>query len=386
MNIIQYTKNKSPLPLLFLVILLLQGLSNLPVLLKSIFLEREGEFEFSTVVSEIESEYLDGFVGKEWYLYLNGIISSTVDAVEMNGVVKLNNDHLHIVVFQENVENNVQKVHEFQNLLKNQQIPYLYVQTPCKLENDYDLNLPTGYVSYENSNADLFLQGLQEENIDFVDLREEVKAENLEFSDLFFKTDHHWRVETAFWATPFIVESVNAHLGIPVEDFFFDLEEYQVETYENMFLGAFGERTGIAFSEKEDFSVILPEFHTDFRLEIPSSLIDISGNFQEVFLATFQNEDIQYESFLFGNQDMTKITNLNAKNDTVIFLLKDSFSLPLACFLASHYKELYLFDLRTGIDLERPDIFTKVEEINPDLVLQVLSPSEVGNEEHFFYG
>lgn len=385
MNFIQYTKNKSPLPLLFFGILLIQGFCNLPLLVTTFFKESEGEFQFSSFVSEIEADYLDGFVGKEGYLHINGVISTTVDAVEMNGVVKLKNDHLHTVIFQENVANHVEKVVEFQDYLKNYEVPYLYVQTPCKLEGDYDSNLPTGYISYENSNADVFLQGLQEKNIDFLDLREQVKGENLEISDLFFQTDHHWRIETAFWASPFVVEAVNGALDISVDDFFFDLEEYHVETYEDSFLGAFGVRTGVAFSGKEDFSLILPKFETAFRLEIPSSLIDISGNFQEVFLGNFRSDDIQYESFLIGNQDITKITNLNADNDKVIFLLKDSFSLPLACYMANHYKELYLFDLRTGTTLERPDILSKVEEIKPDLVLQVLSPSEVGNQEHFLY-
>lgn len=50
---------------------------------------------------------------------------------------------------------------------------FLFVLAPSQISK-YDSQLPKGYKSYENDNADLFISGLIENNVPVLDLRDKM--------------------------------------------------------------------------------------------------------------------------------------------------------------------------------------------------------------------
>ena len=86
-----------------------------------------------------------------------------------------------------------------------------------------------------------------------------------------------------------------------------------------------------------------PELHV--QVEIFDDGVEGSQKSDSVFfLENLEGED-QYTVFLNGNHSLVRITNPQAEGGKLL-ILKDSFSHCLAPFLANHYQEIDLIDLR----------------------------------------
>ena len=126
------------------------------------------------------------------------------DAVGENTVVRLSTGGLNFVDLQAapgvgpQVAENAAATAAFSQDLEALGIPYLYVNAPQKLQRGEAL-LPTGVEEYGNESADAFLAELERQGTDYVDLRP-LFEENGIYSNWFFRTDHHWKPEAAFFA------------------------------------------------------------------------------------------------------------------------------------------------------------------------------------------
>lgn len=331
-------------------------------------------------LASIEGEYANQFLGKENYINLNGAFANLIDQKELNNVVKLNNGYLTSICEKRDTLPIVESVVEFEGYLKNKNIPYIYIQAPYKMSTDND-NLPKGFESYANENADNLLKGLNSNNIDILDLREEIKKDGLNHYDLFFKTDHHWTFEGAFWANTKVMSKVNEVLDIKEYDKkYIDINNYNKVTYENAYLGSRGQRVGYLFGGGDDITTILPKFDTDMKFEVPTKGIKKEGTFEEsIMFEKIFDKDKVYQKYIYSiytgdNYDYAKITNKKSTNKKKIFLIKDSFSLAMAPFLALHYDEVHMYDMRKG---SSEDLIKKIDEVNPDIVVNMYYPEMI---------
>ena len=94
-------------------------------------------------------------------------------------------------------------------------IPYLYVNAPQKLQRGEAL-LPTGVEEYGNESADAFLEELERQGTDYVDLRP-LFEENGIYSNWFFRTDHHWKPEAAFFAWQALTDELEERYGLAAD-------------------------------------------------------------------------------------------------------------------------------------------------------------------------
>ena len=65
-----------------------------------------------------------------------------------------------------------------------------------------------------------------------------------------------------------------------------------------------------------------------------------------MFFYTHLDEDDKYPVFLDGNHPYTVIKNKNAATDEKLLVVKDSFAHSLVPFLADHYAEIIMVDMR----------------------------------------
>ncbi len=269
----------------------------------------------------------------------------------------------------------------FQQFLAEQKIPLYYIAAPEKVIAGYTV-LPPLLNNYLNENVDAFLAVLQKAGIATLDLRAMLSESSSTKEGLFYRTDHHWTTPTAFQGFCCLVDTLEKSWGwqLDTANLFCDIDNYTETTYEKSFVGSQGRRVGKYYAGVDDFTLLLPQFDTSFRV------IDQAGNvkegtYTECFLAEeyLLPEDVytnRYAAFLGGDSGILTIENLNFPEGKRLLLLKDSFAAPAATFLASCVSSLTLIDLR----YYEGSVEELVKEIKPDGVLFLYSSGSLADE------
>ncbi len=218
----------------------------------------------------------------------------------------------------------------------------------------YETGLPNGYY---NERADAYIRDLTQKQIAALDLRKDIEASSLDKSKLFFKTDHHWRSETAFWAYQDLADYLKDHYGFPINPAYLNKDNWNFLTYRNVFLGSMGRKIGRYYSGIDDITLIYPKFNTDYemRMEYNKDMVLFpKGRFEEALLSyvPFRNERDpfdtyydKYSSYLSGDYPLAHIVNKNSAGPKVLFI-KDSIARPVAAFLSTLCSEVWLIDPR----------------------------------------
>ena len=333
----------------------------------------------SSVKKNLEARYQDmlphgtPLIDKGTFINFNGLMGRAMGQRHLNKAVKLNNGHLTDRKDDIDPSPFAQNVVELNDFLSAEGIPFVYVSAPhknCK----YDPQLPAGDTDYINQTLDGFLEILAQNNVNFLDLRESLHDDGMSHYDSFFVTDHHWKPETALWASGEILSHLHQSGYLPKPDpFFTDPENYHTEVYENWFLGANGKRTGIYYAGRDDISVMWPRFETDITMSVPSTALSRSGPFRQSLLFEerlakpgyfTQNPYVVYTN---GDHDLALFENAGAHLDSKILIIKDSFSLPLRAFLSVSVSHIATLDLR----YYNQSLREFIEDYQPDIVMMI---------------
>ncbi|MFB8377855.1 alginate O-acetyltransferase AlgX-related protein [Paenibacillus taichungensis] len=269
-----------------------------------------------------------------------------------------------------------------------------YVMTPDKYVRGYT-KFPEGIpYNYNNETADGFLANLKQDGIDTVDLREGLLESGIPAKDLFFITDHHWKIKTAFWAFGQLVNHLDGMYDKPLDPghYFTDLNNYNVVPYQDIFIGSQGRKAGKYFAGDDDFDLIYPKFKTDYSFYFKTGETEatLNGRFEDALLttyplnvqgATYDLTADKYFTYLYGNQGIVHVVNKDKPNGLKVLFIKDSLAVPMISFLSTVVSEIYLIDPRyyTG------DIVDFASETDLDHVFVSISPQDLVDE-FFPYG
>lgn len=257
---------------------------------------------------------------------------------------------------------------------------FCYVQIPgnvCKYEEE-----AVGiYADYANENADRLLEQLAREGVPYLDLREELHAAGMEHREAFYRTDCHWKVPTAFWATGVIAEYLTQIGEIRFDSDQFDAGRYRTILYENSFLGGNGRALTLKKAEPEDFELMLPDYKTAFQMEIPSRQMVLEGDFEEVFIfdapltsRDYYGED-PYDSYRTRNYPLIRIHNQGVENNQGkrLLIIRDSFSAPLIPYLATDIEYMDCLFLQSF----QGSVREYIRQTHPDIVLVAYYPPNI---------
>ena len=202
-------------------------------------------------ISGLEAAVNENVFARTSYINLFGLSAKLlnkhyiIDTNTTSSVVKDNNNFLQFISFPVDTTPYVEKIASLKGVLDELNTPLLYVQTPLKTIDGYT-EMPQGITDYANSNTDTFLESLNNAGIDTIDLRQTIKQEGMDLGDLFYKTDHHWKTQTAFWAVGEVTDYLKENLGIDLDpqEFYTNSDNYESVFYEKNFLGSQGRRVG----------------------------------------------------------------------------------------------------------------------------------------------
>lgn len=389
--------------IIFIIILFIYSFENFKTAYKPI-VEGLSKERINLMSMDNSIESIDGVVNDNTYkkfdfIELYGYLQKLMYKNEESNfeVVKDKNGFLHYTFFAQQpnpVYSLVKRTKAFKKGLKDKNTKFIYLMPPDKYIEGYT-KFPYGIpYSFSNETADVFLKLLRENNINIIDLRNYLNKSNIPYNKLFYKTDHHWTTQTAFFEFTQLVNILNKEYGLKLdpENFYTNKNNYNFITYKNSFIGSLGRKTGITYSGVDDFTLIYPKFETSYNYysKTGDQIMNLQGRFEDSLLSMYPfrnrsdkysiNND-KYSSYLYGNQGIVHVTNKNNPGGPKILFVKDSYIVPVAAFLSTVCSDVYLVDPR----YYKGSIPDFVNSVNTDFVFMSFYPQDLTSSFFNFY-
>ncbi len=345
-----------------------------------------------------ETEYATLFPGKEVLLELNGGIKRLLGQREMNGVVRLTNDHVTSLkaekVPQKDLRKEASNVAVLSDYLYQRGIPFLFVLPPDKITSsdgkssiraeksvegettaaaiqraakETDGVIPAGYVDYANRNIDIFMETLDARGTAYLDLRKEIEGDGINPYDFFYKTDHHWTSQAGRYAFLKIADWAEKNTDVRLDQRARKEENFSQQTYEKVLSGTWAQRTGTLFAGSDDITVYTPNYETDVEnltFSKRGSLSDAAYNLEYLKEG---KPDFIYDA-VFDTTD--QFVNYSADNDTTVLVICDSFGRVVNPFLILSARNMWFQSIYRSSEIND----ALLEKLQPDLVVMMFSP------------
>lgn len=301
-----------------------------------------------------------------------------------SGIFIWDDGNLAIYEQKNDVTHTANSIIDLKKYLDQLDIEMLYVQAPNKVSEYEDPEI-SGTLDFSNEKISELLGVVDSNGIDSMDLRDYLeryeKENNVSHHSLYYLTDNHWKGETGFLVSGMIGEYITENYDLEVDNAILNPDLYKYKTLVNWWIGAQGKKVTLSKTEPEDFTLVYPEFETDLTISVPYLNVYKTGD----FTVTYNNELVYpkdyykkytYLAYGYGCQPTITITNNNAKNDTHIVFLKDSFADSVYPFLALGVARVDIIDPRYYFFDKDNKISIKeyIKQLNPDLVVMLYSP------------
>ena len=334
------------------------------------------------VVRGADNGFSSNLFGQNSFIDIYGLVEKAagrryiLDADSSYNIIKDDSGKLHFLSFREDNSAAVDEIAAMNETLKKNGIDFLYVQTPIKYIKGFT-KIDPSLTDYSNENSDKIVARLRESGVNVFDLRNLLDDDRIDKGTLFYDTDHHWRIETAFWGAGRTAEKIKTLFGrdMDPEGFYTDFGNYRSETYEDSFLGSQGRRVGRYFAGTDDFTLVTPDFDTDYEVTVKKkdSVDTFEGDFSQAVIRRdiLEDKDIftnRYVSYFGADYPEVIINNKAAENDLKLLIVKDSFGIPFSAFMSLMASETRMLDMRYYKDGTAEEYAL---EYRPDIVLYV---------------
>lgn len=359
---------------------------------------KNAEWDFAHIsenITDIEDAIGENVLGKMELIETYGFLQEVMGKKENNdfAFVKDENGMLYYSDFYNKIpecmEKNLKQAGEIAKLASQYGATTFAITFPDRYDDTWveaESGLPLRNDTYI---TEAWKEGLKKEKIPVIDVRDAVKEAGFTGKKLFYNTDHHWRVEAAFTAYCDLVAQMNAMFDTKLDEdgYYRNLDNYNIYTYEQSYLGSMGREAGIIYSGLDDFTIIYPKFPTDYEREyyMGGDFYNLDGSFEEtVFNSTYLNaEDIyandKYSIYLDGVLIYDHIKNKNCPDGLKILWIRDSFTSPMAAFMSTSVSQM---DLLWSINYEE-DIEKLLAENEYDYVVIAIAGMNLSNDNLF---
>lgn len=151
---------------------------------------------------------------------------------------------------------------------------------------------------------------------------------------LYYKTDHHWTTQAAFY----VFRDAAASLGIDGEIG----ENFASYTVSDDFNGVLASTSGVGLSEKETIDIYVPTQGDD---DVVVSYVDEGRKTTSLYDSSKLETRDQYGVFLGGNTSVIDIKTVSPSRKRLL-VVKDSFANCFIPFLTPYYREIVVVDPR----------------------------------------
>jgi hypothetical protein len=353
----------------------------------------------STLISEIENTINEKVYGKYSFIEIYGYLQKLMGKNEANNfeIVRAEDGSLHYTYFTNGpnpVDSIVERMTKLNEAAQSNGAKAVYIMTPDKYivgQTEFPRGIPHNYA---NETADNFLKMLQKNGVDTIDYRELLKNDGMYNQDIFYKTDHHWTVETTFWAFTKLVDTLENKYGetFPNRELYTDINNYNQITYKDSYIGSIGRKVGKIYAGVEDYTFIFPKFDTSYSFyeQAGSQDINLEGKFENTIvfpgllsgdLDEYEAENDKYFSYMNGNPGYVEIINNNVDNGLKVLFIKDSLMVPVASFFSTCCSRVYMIDPR----YYSGSIEDIVKQYDLDYVFVSFSPQNLTDEFFTFF-
>ncbi len=164
---------------------------------------------------------------------------------------------------------------------------------------------------------------------------------------IYYKTDHHWTSEGAYYA---YLEFCKSSDAIPK-----DTSSYNIEKVNNEFYGTLYSRAGVENIDSDTINVYLPKNHEDVLV----NYLEEKEKSTSLYNSSSLNTKDKYSLFLGGNHPIIKISTMSNSSKKLL-VIKDSYANCFIPFLTSNFSEIIVVDLRYYSD----DVNTLIKDYN----------------------
>ncbi len=146
---------------------------------------------------------------------------------------------------------------------------------------------------------------------------------------LYYRTDHHWTTAGAY----------NAYVEYCKNIGFEPMWEFEISKYDGFF--------GTSYSKSALWGTGGDTIEIwDYPYDVSVRIDDEEYESEQLFYRHHLSEPDKYPVFLDGNHPIVRIVNHGNPNGGKLLVIKDSFAHSMAPFLANHYSEIDMIDLR----------------------------------------
>jgi hypothetical protein len=328
-------------------------------------------------------------IHKGAYININGLMARVMGQRVVNERVLLANGNLADVVKEltnKNYEKTINSVRAIASAQWERGGYYLFVITPDKISKYGETGLPVGSIDYYNANFDRIRKGLEKEGIPVLDLRDAVVADELDYTSLHYKTDHHWTGNTGLWAAGKILDYLErANVVDDISSYYLDKNSFENDHYEGVFLGSDGKRVGSTFAGVDDIDIPYPIYDTNISVQIIDNEIK-EGTFRKVFtnqayVADYFNKTSR--GWTIGNNYYT-VENKEAPIESKVLFYGDSYTSDIIPYASLCFMNIERVGFRYTKGVKTEDFTKYYNETQPDIVICVVSTQTDNNTYEFF--
>ncbi len=286
--------------------------------------------------SNYEKYISDQFPIRDYWIGIKSNVEIAMGKKENNGVY-LGKDGYLIQKFikpeEQDLKDKVGAVNHFDNATPNLNKYFMMVPTAVSvLENKLPDYAPA---SEEMKMVDQVKQTLND-HIRFIDVYPALSAKKND--DIFYKTDHHWTTKGAYYA----YQVLSQEMGFTPKN----EEDFNITKVTDAFYGSLYSKSGFRHLNPDSISLYLPKDHEQYQVEYLDGENKPSDS---LYAMDHLNKKDKYAVFLNGNYSLIKITTGNEEGKKLL-MVKDSYANCFIPFLALHFNEIYVVDLRYYTD------------------------------------
>lgn len=263
----------------------------------------------------------------------------------------------------EQLLSNINSINTFSKAMPNIKTYFLLAPNSVKI---YEDKLPLFASPYNQSKTLEKVEAQLNANVNFINVYAEMVNKKNEY--IYFKTDHHWTMRGAYYAYKELCNKLNLKA--------YSINDFNSIIIDKSFYGTFYSKASNRHILPDSIEIFTPKIKNKYKIEY----IDTGKSSDSFYEYSHLNKKDKYSIFLDGNHALTTITT-NIKNEKRLVIFKDSYAHSLIPFLANHYEEIHIIDLR----YYKLNIYDYIKQNNINEALFLYNISSFSKDESIKY-
>ena len=287
-------------------------------------------FVSGTFSKDMDTYVRDQFVRKPFWTKLKASAQRALLKKENNGVYFGKDDYLfeRFTKSTRQLEANSQSLNEFLSHDVEASVYGLLAPTSISV---YPEKVPTFAPTESEMVAIETVQKHVTGDIQWIDAQKALKVAKDE--PIYYRTDHHWTSRGAYIAYRETIQQ----MGLTP----YDLDDFTIQTVSEDFRGTYDAKANDSFIRSDSIEIFEPKFSVQYDIDID----DGKSRMDSLYDWGFLEKRDKYSLFLGGNHRAVTIRS-NIDSTRKLLVIKDSYAHSLIPFLANHFSEIYMVDLR----------------------------------------